>query len=355
LPLEKRYKFFVVLLLSIIFLSSVIADNGNNANETNSPEDLDVLKNNPGMLVERVLESYENSCVTGTRILMETGESYRYRYEFVMRNGSNKIVSLKMPYRVTWYRLNRNGYIIQNGSKYPLKNKLKDLEDVFLEELKSTEFDIDISEIQYSGIPAFYVYAEADEQTYRAIVLKKSMQFIRIERQTQKNLTVMIYDNLNSGEPSSFNNQIKWYEDIPLYSDTAGSTESTTSVESTTVVEESTQEDLDEKILSDFEPFLEPILSNYRLQNTDLVEFTDARAMFMTVEITEKEKSLAIVIVKYKNKPVRMDSKSIFGKVPEEYNMVQHTDENVEINVIGPFENEYLQEILQVISPQEPR
>ncbi len=331
-----------------------MADSGNNTIETNNPEEFNILKNNPELLVERVLESYENSCVTGTRILMETGESYRYRYEFVMRNGSNKIVSLKMPYRVTWYRLNRNGYIIQNGSKYPLKNKLKDLEDVFLEELKSTEFDIDISEIQYSGIPAFYVYAVAEEQTYRAIVLKKSMQFIRIERQTQKNLTVMIYDNLNSGEPSSFNNQIKWYEDIPLYTETATSTETTPTVDSTAVVEESTQEDLDEKILSDFEPYLDPILSNYKLQNTDLVEFTDARAMFLTVEITEKEKkSLAIVIVKHKNKPVRMDSKSIFGKVPEEYNMVQHTDENVEINVIGPFENDYLLEILQVISPEE--
>ncbi|MFW6262425.1 MAG: hypothetical protein ACOC34_00125 [Thermotogota bacterium] len=274
--------------------------------------------------------------------MMETGESARYRYEYVMRQGYDKIVSLKMPYRVTWYRQQDEGFIILDGKKILMEDKMKDLEDVFLEDLQKEIEDIKLTEIQYSGIPAYYLLLYLTDCTYRVILLEESMQFIRLEKETDSKLTVMLYDNLNQGNKDDFKNQLTWYRDIP---------NEMTENPDLTVEGESTTDNLlnEDNLLRDFEEILKPVIERYTVQKTEMIEFSDARAMFLTMLDLEQSSPFVIVIVIHDNKINLSNSESILGKIPETYNMCQKIVDKIEINVIGTQEKKSLEAITNLM------
>src|SRR6056297_3539209 len=290
MPLGKKKRFLIVFLFLFFLCALLFAETVENKAQG---ED-DVIDNEFPFDIEtfinQMLESYSNSCINGTRIMMETGESARYRYEFIMRKGHDKLVSLKMPYRVTWYRVHDNGYIIMDGKKIMMEDKMKDLEDVFLEDIQKEIKDIKLTEIQYSGIPAFYILLYQENWTYRVILLQESMQFIRLEKETESKLTVMLYDNLNQGNKDDFTNQISWYHDIP--EETAANLDLQNDSEDdqdTTLT--------DDSLLSDFEQILKPVIEKYSVQKTEMIEFSDARAMFLTMIDNKNTSPFVIVIV----------------------------------------------------------
>src|SRR6056297_1893223 len=221
MPLGKKKRVIIILLFLSLFCAFLFSETTDIKSSTDNLSQQIDFPFGKEDFISNLLESYSNSCINGTRIMMETGESARYRYEYVMRNGLNKLVSLKMPYRVTWYRHNDEGYIILDGKKILMEDKMKDLEDVFLEDIQKEIKDISITQIQYSGIPAYYVLLYQEAWTYRVILLQESMQFIRLEKETDEKLTVMLYDNLNQGNKEEFLNQIYWYQDIPQESSEA--------------------------------------------------------------------------------------------------------------------------------------
>ncbi len=340
MPLGKKKRVIIILLFFVFYCTFLYSENIDMKSSSNDLSQQIDTSFDIEEFINNILESYSNSCVNGTRIMMETGESARYRYEFIMRKGHDKLVSLKMPYRVTWYRVHDNGYIIMDGKKIMMEDKMKDLEDVFLEDIQKEIKDIKLTEIQYSGIPAFYILLYQENWTYRVILLQESMQFIRLEKETESKLTVMLYDNLNQGNKDDFTNQISWYQDIPE--------ESADNLNSSDDTQDNTLKDV--TILSDFEELLKPLLENYAIQKTEMIEFTDARAMFLTMTDRQQQSSpFVIVIIIHDNIVNTSNSESILGKIPENYNMCQKIIENIEINVIGSQEKEYLEEISTLI------
>jgi len=341
MPLGKK-KGIILVVLVLFFcctlLYSEITENENLGDELSQSSEYSFDKE---AFINKLLQSYANSCINGTRIMMETGESARYRYEYVMRKGHDKLVSLKMPYRVTWYRYHDEGFIILDGKKVLMEDMMKDLEDVFLEDIQEEPMDIKLTEIQYSGIPALYLLGYLQNATYRIILLKESMQFIRLEKETDSKLTVMLYDNLNQGKKEDFLNQLSWYQDIP--------DETSQTINDTTDDEISINQD---ELLKDFEELLEPVLKEYQVQKSEMIEFSDARAMFLTMNSAEKSSPFVIVLVIHDHQVNPTNSESILGKIPENYQVCQKIVEKVEINVIGSQEKEFLTQIIDLISKQ---
>jgi len=275
--------------------------------------------------------------------MMETGDSARYRYEYVMRKGHDKIVSLKMPYRVTWYRQQDEGFIILDGKKVLMEDRMKDLEDVFLEDIQKEIRDFKVTEVQYSGIPAYYILLYLEDCTYRVILLQESMQFIRLEKETDSKLTVMLYDNLNPGTESDFNNQLAWYQDIP--NESAVMTDVASNSDNTSV------QGVDEpRLLKDFERILKPVIEQYTIQKTEMIDFPDARAMFLTIMDPQQSLPFVIVIVIHDQAINLSNSDSILGKIPESYNMHRKIVDKVEINVIGSQDKKILEGISDLMT-----
>lgn len=341
MPLGKKKRIIWFLLMFFVCCALSFAETTENENlgdvlSQSSEESFD-----KEAFINNLLQSYDNSCINGTRIMMETGESARYRYEYVMRKGPDKIVSLKMPYRVTWYRYSNEGFIILDGKKVLMEDMMKDLEDVFLEDIQDAAIDIKLTEIQYSGIPAYYLLGYLENATYRVILLKESMQFIRLEKETASKLTVMLYDNLNQGKKEDFLNQLSWYQDIP--NETSQATDGTINNDMTINQDE---------LLKDFEELLEPVLQKYQAQKTEMIEFSDARAMFLTMKGPEKTSPFVIVIVIHDHQVNPTNSESILGKIPDNYQVCQKIVEKVEINVIGSQEKAFLDQIINLITQQ---
>ena len=215
---------------------------------------------------------------------------------------------------------------------------MKDLEDVYLEDIQKEIIDIQLTEIQYSGIPAYYVLMYLDDCTYRVILLQESMQFIRLEKETSSKLTVMLYDNLNQGNQKDFTNQLSWYQDIPT--ETGESTELTNKP---TITQNNTFNE--DTLLKDFEKLLEPVIEKFSVQKTEMIEFSDARAMFITMSDPQESNPFVIVIIIHDNAINPTNSESILGKIPETYNMCQKIYDKVEINVIGSHEKSFLEKI----------
>ena len=341
MPLGKKKRLLILLLFFVLFCALLFSEAVENKNNEDSSINSGISFDKD-LFINEILESYSNSCISGTRIMMETGDTARYRYEYIMRKGHDKIVSLKMPYRVTWYRYDDEGFIILDGKKVLMEDKMKDLEDVFLDDIQKEIQDIKLTEIQYSGIPAFYVLLYLKDCTYRVILLQESMQFIRLEKETESKLTVMLYDNLNQGIIDDFLNQLSWYQDIP--------DETAENADNNNNSEEAQTEVLNEDILlRDFEELLEPVLQKYTVQKTEMIEFSDARAMFLTMFDEQKSSPFVIVIIIHDNLINLSNSESILGKVPETYNMCQKIVDKVEINVIGSQKKEFLEGISNLI------
>lgn len=337
---KKRAKvLFVFFMFVCLFLFSENVESKPENNNSSFNNDVSFDKE---VFIDEIIESYSTSCISGTRIMMETGDSARYRYEYVMRKGHDKIVSLKMPYRVTWYRYQDEGFIILDGKKILMEDKMKDLEDVYLEDIQKEIIDIQLTEIQYSGIPAYYVLMYLKDCTYRVILLKESMQFIRMEKETDSKLTVMLYDNLNQGNQKDFINQLSWYQDIPT--ETGESTELTNKP---TITQNNTF--TEGHLLKDFEKLLQPVIEKFPVQKTEMIEFSDARAMFITMTDIQESIPFVIVIIIHDNDINPSNSESILGKIPETYNMCQKIYEKVEINVIGSQDKSFLEKISNLI------
>src|SRR6056297_714803 len=342
MPLGKKKRVIIILLFLSLFCAFLFSETTDIKSSTDNLSQQIDFPFGKEDFISNLLESYSNSCINGTRIMMETGESARYRYEYIMRKGHDKIVSLKMPYRVTWYRQNDNGFLILDGKKVLMEDKMKDLEDVFLEDIQKEVQDIKLTEIQYSGIPAYYILLYLEDCTYRVILLQESMQFIRLEKETESKLTVMLYDNLNQGNKADFTNQLSWYHDIP--EETAANLDLPNDSEDdqdTTLT--------DDSLLSDFEQILKPVIEKYSVQKTEMIEFSDARAMFLTMTDNKNTSPFVIVIVIHNNTINPSNSESILGKIPETYNMCQKIVDKVEINVIGSQEKSFLEEITDLM------
>lgn len=338
MPLGKKKKSFITFVF-LLFLSVVLfSETVENEDQSENPLIYSETSFNKESFINKIIESYSNSCISGTRIMMETGESARYRYEYVMRKGHDKIVSLKMPYRVTWYREQDEGFIILDGKKILMEDRMKDLEDVFLEDIQKEIQDIKLTEIKYSGIPAFYMLLYLKDCTYRVILLQESMQFIRLEKETDSKLTVMLYDNLNQGNKKDFANQLSWYQDIP-----------TETAENLVLTKDSTLTHNnminEDTLLKDFEALLQPVIERFSVQKTEMIEFSDARAMFISMTEPQKSNPFVIVVIIHDNTINPSNSESILGKIPETYNMCQKIYDKVEINVIGSQDKSFLEEI----------
>ncbi|MEA1885172.1 MAG: hypothetical protein U9N62_11750 [Thermotogota bacterium] len=338
MPLGKNKKNFVTIVFLLFLLAVLFSETVENEDKIENSLIHSEISFDKESFINEIIESYSNSCISGTRIMMETGESARYRYEYVMRKGHDKIVSLKMPYRVTWYRQQDEGFIILDGKKILMEDKMKDLEDVYLEDIQKEIIDIHLTEIQYSGIPAYYVLIYLENCTYRVILLQESMQFIRLEKETDSKLTVMLYDNLNQGNKKDFANQLSWYQDIPT--ETAENLDLTK--DSTLAYNNPINEDT---LLKDFEVLLQPVIERFSVQKTEMIEFSDARAMFITMTDPQESNPFVIVIIIHDNAINPSNSESILGKIPETYNMCQKISNKVEINVIGSQDKSFLEEI----------
>lgn len=344
-----RNRNFMLIMFSIILFVTLFSEVPEERNQDllSEPSEATSVVMKPEVFIALLNEAYGNNCISGTRIMMESGETARYRYEYIMRNGYNKVVSLTMPYRVTWYRYNDRGYLILDGKRTLMEDKMKDLEDVFLEDLQTGVVEIKISEILYSGIPAYYTSVYGDDFTYRVIVLKQSMNFIRLEKQTRGKQTVMFYDNLNAGDKETFENQMIWYKEIPL-----GSTFKPVQTATQTTAEDATEAtvpETEEQLLAkEFEELIEPLKDEFVVIKTELVAFPDADVMLMTLSADDMADPFVVSIVIYKENSAQK-SENLFGKVPENYNHFQKNNENIEVNVIGVHEEDFLKSVAEKI------
>jgi hypothetical protein len=348
MPFIRNRDFLLILFSLSLFFVCFSEVPESRDHETLSPESTAVAIE-PEEFTKKIKEAYENNSISGSRIMMESGETSRYRYEYILRSGYDKVVSLSMPYSVTWYRYKGRGYIILDGKRILMEDKMKDLEDVFLEDLEEDIVEIKITEILYSGIPAFYTSVYGNDFTYRVIVLKQSMNFIRLEKQTSTKLTVMFYDNLNAGDKKAFENQMVWYKEIPLgtsfKSETAAVATEITEINSTNTAE--TISDA-EKLIKKFEEIILPLKEAYVVEKTEIVEFSDANSVFLTLSSEELENPFVVSVVLYDINPGQM-SENLFGKVPENYNHFQKIKDNLEVNVIGTHDVEFLKSIADMI------
>ncbi len=318
-PSQNQRILFVICVILIALPSFSVAYDFRGT----SPDDYGCLD----PFISKIIESYHQSTIQGTRIFMETGNNIRYRYEFILRQGTDKIVTLKMPYSLTWYRKGNVGYIIQYGMREEVSLVLKDLEDVFLERIANETLDFNYSEINYTGIPAYYLFVQFhDDSLFRAIVLQESFQIIRIERQKTDLLSIMVYDNLDNAEERQFQRQINWYEAIPLAEEIA-ETES-----------ESINAELAERQLSMIDsqvPYINRIANEYSIIQTDLLEFKDGRAVFLTID-TGMEAPVGVTIIQlyegmsFHNIPLRLED-----KVPQDYTVYQKRKGLFEVTVVG--------------------
>ncbi len=314
---QKNPIAFCVLLIALISFSLAYDFRGT------SPDDSGCL--NP--FISMIIESYHQSTIQGTRIFMETGTNIRYRYEFILRQGRDKIVTLKMPYSLTWYRKDDVGYIIQYGLREEVSLVLKDLEDVFLERIENEPLEFNYSEINYTGIPAYYLFVQfLDDSLFRAIVLQESFQIIRIERQKTDLLSIMVYDNLDNAEERQFQRQLSWYEAIPL-------SEEITETESESISAELTERQL--SMIESQVPYLNCITKEYSVIQTDLLEFRDGRAVFLTID-AGMEVPVGVTIIQlyegmsFHNIPIRLED-----KVPQDYTVYQKRKGLFEVTVVG--------------------
>jgi len=348
-----RNRNFLLIVISVLFfvvLFSETPESKDRSLETVTSEGTSISISSEAFIKD-LEDAYQNNCISGSRIMMESGETPRYRYEYIMRNGYNKIVSLTMPYRVTWYRYNDRGYLVLDGKRTLMEDMMKDLEDVFLEDLQRKPVEMKINEILYSGIPAYYVSVYGDNFTYRVIVLQQSMNFIRLEKQTHDRLTVMLYDNLNAGDKEAFDNQMVWYQEIPLGDTFKALQSSTETVDSEST---STTDQLSEKeeLVRKFEQIIAPLVGPYSVQKTEVVKFSDADAMFIIFTSDELENPFVVSVVIYKSKQAQM-SQNFFEDVPEDYNHFQKRKDNMEVNVIGAHKEAFLKSIAEMIIPDE--
>ncbi len=348
MPFFRNRNFFVIIFSVLFFVLSFseVPDEKEYSTLDVTTEASQVVIA-PDEFIRKIKEAYQDNCISGTRIMMESGEASRYRYEYIMRNGYNKVVSLTMPYRVTWYRYNNKGYIILDGKRTVMEDLMKDLEDVFLEDLNPDSVEIKTSEILYSGIPAYYASVYGEDFTYRVIVLKQSMNFIRIEKQTLGKQIIMFYDNLNAGEKETFENQMIWYKEIPLgnsFKPLQNSTVTTNENASDTTGSVSSTEIQ----TAEFERLLASVASKYSVKKTETVEFSDAEAMFVTYSSEELDAPFVVSVIIYKSNSAQM-SENLLGKIPENYNHYQKIKENIEVNVIGAHDPSFLKSVAEMI------
>ncbi len=345
--MNRNLLFLFFLIFSLTFFSTPDSvENISNISLTSGTMQFSSKDENGNLneFVIKILDSYKNTCINGTRIFMETGERIRYRYEFVLRNGYDKIVSLKMPYHVTWFRNGEKGFIVQNGMKTQVEVDLKDLEDVFIEKLGNNDSEFYVTEINYSGIPAYYCFIKmGPELIFRVIFLQNSFQIIRIERESSTNMSIMLYDNLNDSDVSTFGNQIKWYSDFPEETEENAS-DGMTLVPTDTA--QSPEDSLSDEIDKRFGFYIKNIENKFNITKSDLIEFSDVFALFLTIAKDKVEKPIGLVMISPKNGVSLKDmaTGSIIDKIPEGYNSYQFMHESIELNIMGEFTPEELKE-----------
>jgi hypothetical protein len=173
------------------------------------------------------------------------------------------------------------------------------------------------------------------------------MNFIRLEKQTRGKQTVMFYDNLNAGDKEAFENQMIWYKEIPL-----GSTFKPVQTATQTTAEDATEvtvPETEEQLLAkEFEELIEPLKEEFVVIKTELIAFPDADVMLMTLSADDMADPFVVSIVIYKENSAQK-SENLFGKVPENYNHFQKNYENIEVNVIGVHEEEFLKSVAEKI------
>ncbi|HPE68177.1 MAG TPA: hypothetical protein PLF96_02510 [Thermotogota bacterium] len=307
-------------------------------------------------ILSEMAEKYSSSIISGTRIFMESGEKVRYRYEYVLRSGFEKIVSLKMPYTVSWFRAGGKGFLVQNGVRAQVPVPLKDLEDVFLEKIRQN-VTVGFAEISYSGIPAYYLYLEcSDTQVFRAVVLKGSLQIIRIESEKPGSNMVMLYDNLTEASESEFQEQLSLFFQVPEvpFEETPSPTETIPPAQISQPDEDSGEtQDLEldaetAQVLGSFFPATERLREEFSILRTEALLFPDSTALFLTLDIPQANPVVAVLIRNPRGFSEQGNS-PFLEKIPENFNSVQINRENLDIHVLGEHPKQDLQKIAQTL------
>jgi len=296
--------------------------------------------------IQELMTSYFSSCVNGTRILMETGEKVRYRYEFVSREGTDKIVVLKMPYSVTWFRFGEEGYLVQDDLKIKAPILMKDLEDVFIEKLCKLTTVFIVSEITYSNIPAFYVIFKFQDGTeITGIFLKESLQIIRLEYHKLNSFSILIYDNLTELSSEDFSFQKEVFNLMPEASETLlpiYEEPKLKLLDSATLTEMPLEA---KKAVEDFLDLIFYIRKRYEILNIDILDFSDATSLFVTINLIDSE-PVGIVLTRMKeNNKFPSSPFPVNLQKPEGFNSVIKRSNNFEINVVGKSSLEKLEEL----------
>lgn len=302
-----------------------------------------------------LLKAYESQSVQGTRIFMESGSKSRFRYEYVLRCADQKIVTLKMPFEVTWFRFEKEGYIVQNGTKIKVDVPLKDLEDLLVDRLKGSPITFSVSEVLYTGLPASFVLINLpDGSQYRVILLRESYQFIKIEYEKADSLSIMLYEHLFPYEQGLFSEEMDFYRSLPYRQENAeGNNYGSESDEGDTKEDRSSDLSTQSILYYDFERFITHLVRYYSLGKMEAQEYPEYSVLMVNIELEDEDSQVAVLLFRSKDdrNPPRIPE-TLLNTIPSDYEIARKEIGRFTIYVFGEADQARLESILAGLSKQ---
>lgn len=301
-----------------------------------------------------LLKAYESQSVQGTRIFLESGSKNRFRYEYFIRSADQKIVTLKMPFEVTWFRFEDEGYLVQNGTKTKVDVPLKDLEDLLIEKLKSCPITFSVSEVLYTGLPASFVVINLpDHSQYRLILMRDSYQFIKIEYEKADSLSIMLYEHLFPYEREVFSEDMNFYRSLPFWDDGTKTTDA--SIANSDGLGEGNAGPLSAHgaLYYDFERFITHLVRFYTLANIEAQEHPGYSVLMVKLELEGNATPVALLLFRSKDprNPSRIPE-ALLGTIPSDYEIAHTEVGRYTIYVFGEAEKARLESILDGLAGQ---
>ncbi len=348
---EGKGKPFLFFIVFCMFLSTAASLFGLHITGAVSPD----ASGKAHDYIANLLKAYESQSVQGTRIFMESGSKSRFRYEYVLRCAYEKIVTLKMPFEVTWFRYKEEGFIVQNGTKIKVDVPLKDLEDLLVDRLKGSPIAFSVSEVLYTGLPASFVLINLpDGSQYRLILLRESYQFIKIEYEKTDSLSIMLYEHLFPYEREVFSEEMDFYKGLPFSQDNTETPTNGREIDEEGEGTENTRTLSTQSILYyDFERFISHLVRNYSLGKIEAQEYPEYSVLMVKLELEQDYTAVAVLLFRSKDKrnPSRIPE-NLLNTIPSDYEIAKKEIGRFAIYVFGEANKTQLESILDGLAKQ---
>lgn len=346
---SKKTKKRALLIFCLLCLLSVSLSATSAPISSISPDE----NGNIHVFLQDIIDSFENSVIQGTRIFMGSGSQDRFRYEYILRNGHNKIVSLKLPVELVWLRFNQETFSVQNGVKSKIDTPIKDLEDLLIEKIKTKTISFTAAEIGNAEIPSYFIVLDLPDKTqFRVVVLKENLQFSKIEYEKNGALSIMLYEQIFPCEAEYFFTEINDYLQLPSQAERTGNTTIATDTQQENGIED-LQNLIQEKNegLSEFEPLVLNLVKTFVVSTLESVAFPEYSILSVTAEISPLT-TVAILIIKSKQNGIPSSiPEEILQKIPAGYEVAKSIKFPFSIYVFGEVNTTVLNQICkQIIS-----